>query len=245
MRSKGWVKGAALMDRWFAGPSLITPNVQSPDTTTITMKWALDYSRARGTYNKLIRERAWANPAAQGEIKKLLKRKNLLTDATQRFGQLSGAVDLLDADYVQYRGLGSGYSGVYSGASADTYYGLYYYGASYYGGGMDDMMAALGNIVFRVLVSGTVTPAGSGHDVTIDKVGIYLRDSYSFENDQHLGFWDDSDNSVSAVNFLSGTRVSNKSFRDWRAANGKGGDFLIYSDVKQISLAKPDQFHIT
>ncbi|MEL6107194.1 MAG: DUF6402 family protein [Planctomycetota bacterium] len=244
MRSKGWDKGAALMDRWFAGPALATPQVQSPDTSTITMQWALGYSRARDTYNKLIRERVWANPAAQGEIKKLLQRKNKLTNTAQRFGQLSGAANVLDADYINYRGIGSGYSGVYSGASGDTYYGLYYYGASYYGGGMDDMMAGLGNFVFRVLVSGSVAPSGSGHDVTIDRIGVYLRDSYSFEGDQHLGFWDDSDNSVSAINFLSGTRVTNKSFREWRTANGKGGDYLIYSDIKQVPLARPDQFHL-
>ncbi|MEM9588053.1 MAG: DUF6402 family protein, partial [Planctomycetota bacterium] len=109
-----------------------------------------------------------------------------------------------------------------------------------------DMVAAMGNFNFRVLVAGVVAPAtsGGGHVVTIDEVGIYLRDSFDFEGSQHLGFWDDSDNSVSAINFLSGTRVTNKSFRDWRTANQRGGDFLVYSDLRRIPLTRPDSFRI-
>jgi hypothetical protein len=80
--------------------------------------------------------------------------------------------------------------------------------------------------------------------VTITDVGVYLRDSYDFNGDQHLGFWDDSDNSVSTLNFLSGTRVTNEDFRVWRNANGRGGDFLIYSDVWWTHLTTPDKFVI-
>lgn len=36
--------------------------------------------------------------------------------------------------------------------------------------------------------------------------------------------------------------VENKTFRDWRTKNGRGGDFLVFSDVKTITRTPPDVF---
>ncbi len=44
--------------------------------------------------------------------------------------------------------------------------------------------------------------------------------------------------------FLSGTSVSNEEFRDWRTQNGRGGDFLVFSDVKRMVLNPPDTFYL-
>ncbi len=46
------------------------------------------------------------------------------------------------------------------------------------------------------------------------------------------------------INPLSGTSISNASFRDWRAKSGRGGDFLVFSDVKRLKLSTPDQFEV-
>ena len=86
--------------------------------------------------------------------------------------------------------------------------------------------------------------AGYRHQVSITEVGVYVRDSFDFNGDQFLGYWDDSDNSVSILNPLSGERVSNESFRQWRTANNRGGDFLVFSDVKRTRLSAPDVFFI-
>ncbi len=92
--------------------------------------------------------------------------------------------------------------------------------------------------------AGSVAPApgGARFQVTITEVGIYIRDSYDFNGDQDLGYWDDTDNSVSMINPLSGTKVTNADFRAWRAPNGRGGDFLVFSDVKRTTLRPPDSF---
>jgi len=97
-----------------------------------------------------------------------------------------------------------------------------------------------------VVVAGSVQPrSGSrSHDVEINQIGVYIRDSFDFNGNQFLGFWDDSDNSVSMTNPFSGTSVSNSDFRTWRANHGAGGDFLIYSDLKLIKLPTPDRFVI-
>jgi hypothetical protein len=111
---------------------------------------------------------------------------------------------------------------------------------------LDDMSAALGNFAFRVAVAGGVTPIPRTQrfEVIIAEVGVYVRDSYDFNGDQFLGFWDDQDNAMSMINPLSGTGVSNSDFRAWRDRNGKGGDFMVYSDVIKMRLAVPEVFSI-
>ena len=246
MSSRGWVKGAALMNRWFRGSAATAPRYTTADTGTIRMDWILGFSRAKQVYDALIADAIWANPAAQRQIATVLRARSLpAAGATQRFGNLSGTTQSQHGDYVNFRAFkddgGSGYSGSYYGA----YYG--YYG--YSGDVMDDLTAALGRFVFHTVVAGEVTASsGTGartYQVTVREVGIYVRDTYDFNGTQPLGFWDDSDNSVSMLNFLSGTYVSNDSFRDWRAANGRGGDFEIFTDLRRIVLPRPAVFTIT
>lgn len=221
MRAHSWGNGARLMDLWFSRPAAIAPAYGLPDTATLRMdSWVLTFSRARQVYDQLMRERIWVNAAAQAEITTMLRRKGLLMPGSRSFGDLSRPVQLQDADYINYRVVSFGLSD------------------------LDDMSAALGNFAFRVVVSGSVAAAsgGSGYQVTITEVGVYIRDSFDFNGDQFLGYWDDSDNAVSMMNPLSGTAVSNSDFRDWRLRNGRGGDFLVFSDIKRTTLATPDTF---
>lgn len=221
MRSHGWGNGARLMEIWFSRPPAIAPAYGPPETGTIRMdRWALTFSRARQIYDQLMRERIWANAAAQREITAMLRRKGFLMPASRSFGDLTQSVERQDADYINYRVVNFGLSD------------------------LDDMSAALGNFAFRVLVSGSVTAASrmSEYQVTITEVGVYIRDSFDFNGDQFLGYWDDSDNSVSMLNPLSGTGVSNSDFRNWRSRNGRGGDFLVFSDIKRTTLTTPDTF---
>jgi hypothetical protein len=223
MRHQGWNNGAALLDSWFSRASAVAPGYGAPDTTTIRLDaWALTFPRARQVYDQLLRDRIWSNLPAQREIASLLRRQGLLTTSRQTFGGFQRPLPALDADYINFRQV--------TFSTSD----------------LDDLTAALGNFVFRVVVAGSVQPrSGSrGHDVEINQVGVYIRDSFDFNGDQFLGFWDDSDNSVSMTNPFSGTYVSNADFRTWRANHGAGGDFLVFSDLKVIKLPLPDRFVI-
>ena len=222
MRSKGWANGARLQDIWFSRPSAIAPAYGAADTATIKMdSWVLKFDRARIVYEKLIADRFWANPAAQEQLTLVLQRKSLLTRTAMTFGSLTDTADAQDADAINYRVVG---------------FSL---------GDLDDMSAALGNFVFKVVAYGEVRPGSSGdYQVTISQVGVYVRDSFDFNGDQFLGFWDDSDNAVSMFNPLSGSSVSNATYRDYRAGTGRGGDFLVFSDVKWSVLTTPDVINI-
>lgn len=81
--------------------------------------------------------------------------------------------------------------------------------------------------------------------MTITNVGAYMRDSYDFNGDQPLGCWNVCTNKVEEGFFCSGSAaVTNGDFRDWRTANGKGGDFVVYSDVKTTTLSSPEVFYL-
>lgn len=142
--------------------------------------------------------------------------------SSKTFGRLLMPVEILDADYVNQRVVSFGITD------------------------LDDMSAALGNFVFRVVIAGEVAPIAKStrHRVTITEIGVYIRDSYDFNGSQFLGFWDDKDNTVSMVNPLSGSSVSNEDFCNWRTKTGNGGDFLVFSDVHRRLLANPDVFDI-
>lgn len=77
-----------------------------------------------------------------------------------------------------------------------------------------------------------------GWTVRINAFGIYVRDSYDFNGFQVLGTWDVSDWDP------LGCVIFNSNFREWRSANGKGGDFLVFSDVKVTRLSPPDSFPV-
>lgn len=220
MRSQGWANGAKLMDTWFSRPAAIAPAYGPPETTTIRMdSWVLTYPRARQVYDKIITEHIWDNAASQKEITAMLRRRGFLVPACSIFTFRPGGVELQDPDYINYR--------VVDQSATQA---------------LDDLAAALANFVFRLVVAGTVVEKKGIYEITIAEVGIYVRDSYDFNGSQHLGYWDDSDNSVSSWNALSGTAVGNSDFSDWRAKNGKGGDFRVYSDIKKYKLPVPFTF---
>ena len=230
MRNKNWTEGARIMEAWFNRPPTIKPAYSRPPHL-IDIDWALGFSATKKTYNEIINEEIWANDAAKKEVKKWLTREKLLNGSKNNFGDINKSAEDLEDDYINYRAVGSY---------------LYYYYDYYYYSGMNDLTATLGRFVLRVAISGTVEPSNMPgmHMVTVDKLGIYIRDTYDFEGDQSLGYWDEDDDSVSYLNPLSGDKVTNESFRNWRSANGKGGDFLVYSNVKKLRIIKPTVFHI-
>jgi hypothetical protein len=219
MRRKGWIKGATLMEEWFARSANDDASRGAPDTTTITMEWVLGFERARRVYDQMVQERVWVNGPAQREMAKRFR----LTGQGVCFGAPRDDVVWLDRFYVQFR---------VAGSQLDP---------------ADDLKAALGRFTFRVAVAGDVTPKknGGGYRVTIDTIGIYVRDSYDFDGFQPLGAWSDTDlTGEIALPFTGATEVYNSTFRDWRTKNHRGGDFLVYSDVRTLPGGAKDVFDL-
>ena len=247
MRAQGWHKGATLMDQWFNRSATQQPKYSATDNSTITVDWVLGYTKPKELYDSIFNERIWANAPARALIQKRLTAQGLIGKFQHSFDQTVKPAESLESEYINTRPYGGGYSGYsgsgYSGSGSSGTSGdsSNLSSATIYGG-LNDLIAAIGAFTFRVVVAGSVTPKSGGQEVTITKVGVYIRDSYDFDGFQFLGFWDDSDNTVSAVNPFTGDSVYNSSFRDYRDTNKVGGDYMIFSNVKTTTLTTPHVF---
>ncbi|SFD82261.1 DUF6402 family protein [Paracidovorax konjaci] len=253
MRSRlGWPVAAALMDRWFrgAGFAISRPikRSQSPnelhqlpawqlEENTVTMGWALGFARVQAAVSRL--QAQWHSPAAMVELQSKVTRQTGGRARPWRFGNLDQPAKVLD-DTCQVNFLNVG-------RFTDP---------------MDDFYGAMGEATLKIAVSGLVTPKGPYRAaIAIDELGFYLRDSYDFNDDsflsQPLGFWGprgvkrsprsaldipidaqwmyaDADE-ASRQSYL----VQNQHFRQWRALHGRGGDFMVVSDVHRLRLPFP------
>jgi hypothetical protein len=240
----GWTNGAALMRDWFSRPASDKPKQNTPNIDTIKMDWVLGYQRARDVYNQAVNESVWANAAAQVEIRKLIERTSQLpanVGDIVAFGDVGAGrtftpeqMKQFDEDYAfQQRQ-------VFSDIDSDP---------------LDDMFAALANFNLNFVTQGTVEYLGkdaNGKDlykVTLTQVGIYVRDSYDFNDDpaglnpgtwvsQPLGYWDCAELDASKTPGPGAYYVDNDDFREWRDqyGNGKGGDYLVFSDIRVINV---------
>lgn len=233
MSAMGWNTAAALMNDWFSRSSHSDPLTGAPNTSAVTTSWANGFSRSKSVYDALVAERIWVNSAAQDVIKRRLISAGLPGPGRSlAFGSLSGSPASFDADYVNYRAVQQGLF--------DS---------------LDALAGALANFVFRVAVRGTVTDIGESpwyslstnrsYRVDIQEVAIYIRDSYDFNGDQDLGCWDPVANTVGRTRIFqsNATCVGNVDFRNWRAANGRGGDFLIFSAPDLLTVSDSFTFN--
>lgn len=121
---------------------------------------------------------------------------------------------------------------------------------------LDDVYGAMGGFAIKLAATkiSTVVQKGAQSTIFIDEVGMYLRDTYDFNNkggDQFLGYWNYDGVLSSKAASLAGValsaktlywlggkyfRVTNNSYNEWREKCGKGGDFLIFSTVRKLPV---------
>ncbi|HEY3741777.1 MAG TPA: DUF6402 family protein [Bryobacteraceae bacterium] len=215
MRANSWLNGAALMDKWFSGPPSTKPSYTTPDTSTLKMdKFVLTFDRAKSVFADMQSKKIWSSAKAISAV--WPTRIPVIGYTTFDFTAKS-AQQLHDL-HVNFGKVGDGY-------------------------GLDDLLAALGHFAIYVApLTGQIVRQGAQSKVTLNSVAYMVVDSYDFNGDQDLGYWSDSDNTASAMPWFGRDKVENKSFRDWRTKNGRGGDFQVYSDVKTVTLNPPDSF---
>jgi hypothetical protein len=245
MHQKQWFEGETLQNKWFgsAENQLVGEAKDGKgsnhdldiDTTTITMKWLLTYPRAKAVYDSIFKEQVYANKASQDRLLTRLVTSYYLQSISSWSQHLSSSrtrfkiggdpgpnVRLREKLYVNSRACND--PAIYKPTLADG------------------LTAALANFNFFVLIKGEATDNGKGYDVSIAEVGVYVRDSYDFEDDpgawfsQPLGVWR-LPGMMSVPHY-----VTNSDYRDYRTATKQGGDFLIYTDVLWTPLFTPVNF---
>jgi hypothetical protein len=198
----GWKQAAELLETWFERPPAIAPKYSAPVTNVVKMDWVLQFARAKLVYDQIIEERIWTNAKSQERMAAILKQKS---PTAGQWGDLSKPVTDVDDEWINARPVDSGLS-------------------------FDALTGALGAFELKVAVAGKLLSIGGGEfQVSIEEVGIYVKDSFDFNGSQFLGFWGYRDDPI-----------NNDDFRQWRAENHAGGDFRVFSDVKRTRLTPPD-----
>ena len=119
-------------------------------------------------------------------------------------------------------------------------------------GNMDDLDAALHVFgLYAAILAGRISDTGVGRPfvTTIEKIGLYMRDTYDFSDQgtgesQYLAHWGFSDVTVNvfgqnklykAWNGEYMWPVYNADYRKYQEVNKKGGDLMLFSNIAVIN----------
>lgn len=234
MRANGWHEGAKLMDQWFSRTASTVKKPEDSDTTTIAMDWVLELDEARRAYDELMNEALWTVP--NGDLKR--RPIDRLCNILAKEGYLTTEPKTFEFEEPVWRMKGRQFDNRIIRGSLLSGENLFIY---------DKHGASLGAFELLLVVAGDVRPLPDGtHEVTIRRKGVFVEDQYDFEGSQFFGFWNIETHTASLLpNILSGclSWVDNGSFRAWRDQTNCGGDYLVYSDLKQVTLERPYVFY--
>jgi hypothetical protein len=239
MHKNNWLIGEKLMEKWLGGQSLPLAEHGEHDVNTIKLDWVLRFPRARSVYNKAINGRVWINKAAQREIKEYLARTIVLPtkiNAEVPFGNVGETLIRHPHKVHQFH------------KENQIQYVLH---DNYDDPKLDDLSAALANFSFNFVVKGSVkcvSEKPARYKVTINKVGVYVGDVYDFSDrkfhikqpttyiSQPLGAWSKEKMDVSknpiVTPFSSYHYLTNETYCYYRTTHDRGGDFLVFSDIR-------------
>jgi hypothetical protein len=220
MHNMGWTHSEALQRQWFGRSSSDFPGIND---TTIKMDWILKYARAKNAYEKLFNRNS-DKYFASGHALEILR-----TNLEQQFNLLGSPNQLSFGDFTK-RGFSLHDQQTQFSPVLDVK--------------LDDLGGSLGRFNFYAVPQGQAirNPDGSIF-ITIFKVGVYAHDSYDFNDDIpllkcDLGAWQ-APNKVRLTDKTGYTCVNNIDYRNFAAATGQGGNFFVFSDVKEVTLKRP------
>ncbi|MFJ4375449.1 DUF6402 family protein [Pseudomonas japonica] len=242
MRKMGWDTAAALMQRWFDSPAWTMPadwksqrtqpnsmnlSAEHCDERIVKMDWAMKFASCRNAVEVAAGRIATVN--AVDLLKRRIKTAGWVPGTPFELGFYNmSAIQMDSISQVNIADLGD---------ELDT---------------LDDMYGALGRATVKVGVVGTIYSEFDSavndinHYCKISHLGFYIRDNYDFNGPQYLGTWTQNRVLSKSETILSLTpsgqsiihlgqepfaAVSNPDFRNYRSKTGKGGDFVIYSDI--------------
>lgn len=232
MRRQNWTIGPALMEFWLQGVANDNPTSRFNNNIVSISSILKKFPRTNVPFNEIITKKLWATPNAKRSLLNELDKKRLFKSTPTKFGDFTRPINLLDKEHFQHKSVGSAWRN-----AVDD---------------IDDLLAGLARFNFNIVGQGKIEPfkectaTGETHRVILEKVGIYIKDSYDFNDtgglssiiSQPLGCWDVETNKVGRI-ALSGC-VSNYDFRRYRKDNKKGGDFTVFSsDMKVHTLSTP------
>ncbi|MEZ6853085.1 DUF6402 family protein [Halodesulfovibrio aestuarii] len=125
-------------------------------------------------------------------------------------------------------------------------------------GKVDDLYGSLGNFALYAAITKCTVKRNTltnKHLIHIHEIGVYMRDTYDFRGNQYLGHWGFDSFCISpvsgilnqfnverhsnSINIADGEFVEgfgNADYQEYRRRTLKGGDLLLFSDVKTLPV---------
>ncbi|KAB7692335.1 DUF6402 family protein [Plesiomonas shigelloides] len=242
MDKMGWKVAPQLMRHWFS----ITPAFKFTEELKIKLIKGDATEIPEKLVNDTIVKMAWARPYIKEKLLERMKTWNsaegikLLVKRLKDAGYSSNmCVPLGMSDSARVLDATAQVNTIKVGGLLDT---------------IDDWYGAIGNASLNFAVNGY---SGTHHGRSaffVDRVGVYIKDTYDFVDDgeyisEPLGVWSKSGvlSKAGSVAYLASygsalfgilarewrgfVPIYNSDFRDWQDKHNAGGDFIVFSDV--------------
>lgn len=228
------------------------------DMTTIKLDWVLKKSRAKAQFENLQRLHRLTTANARKAIR----------DSLLPYRTAYGEIDALAICKGDLRTLHKHFEFQFSGveSSLSQKIDVFIDQRVHNGGVPDDLTAALGSFNFYAAI-GYARFNREASRATISTIVVYIKDNYTFtdkpnEPSQYLGHWSKNGIVIVPATGAAGIArihwldypvtvgdmrvkgnvyypVKNGSFRDWQRRHDRGGDFVVFSDHRLITLPQP------
>lgn len=260
MRKLSWTYGEELQNIWFRG----YPNKKPWEEVilgVIKMDWVLSFPRVKKVYDNLVNN-LWKEEKAINILKKMIKRMTQDNNIglklpkenwqTVSFGVTSDRL-------IEYENVEQPKDNYKQHTEKMPLFERFYYTYKPYTLSrlppetLNDLVATLAAFNFHIIALGTITRIPEGFRIKINKIGVYVKDSFDFiTEDEILGDWNITENKVMGAysriqlpTLPNYYRITNKSYCEYRKDYGKGMDFNLYSDIKYIDKTKDNIFYAT
>ena len=246
MEKMGWTVAPQLMRHWFS----ITPAYKFTQNTKIKLITGDAMEIPEKLVNDTIVKMAWARPYIKDKLQERMKTWNSAAGIERLLKRLKSAgyspnlcVPLGMSDSARVLDATAQVNTIKVGGLLDT---------------IDDWYGAIGNASLNFAVSGYSGTHQNRPAFFVDRVGVYIKDTYDFVDDnkhasEPLGVWSKNrvltkaESTMYLASYSSGlfgmlardwsgfVPVFNSDFRDWQDKHNTGGDFIVFSDVLWLS----------
>lgn len=246
MKRIGWEKSAYIMNKWFSleakemledektatkGYTYDKYDKNYVDKTTFTMEWIKSFKRGNDAYDELLKN--LNNNAAKKELSdktfpNILRNidKDILNSNIGKdflYSVESFEPEEIHKEHFQRVEI-----------SYDSLELIINFG------NLDDLYGSLGKFSIYATISKYKVQAikENKYRLTITEVMIYMKDTYEFLGRQYLGHWNCNKVMIDPLSIKLAdfaTEIGNDDFNKYRKENKKGGDMLLFSDVKKES----------
>ncbi|WP_155626449.1 DUF6402 family protein [Burkholderia diffusa] len=228
------------------------------DMRSIELEWILKHARAKVQYMALQQRERLTTPRAVESLSKCLSRVRASDTTIDTLALCNGNLAELHKRFqFQFAGVESTF-----GQKLDEFILKRLTNS----GLPDDLTGALGSFNVYAAVAHVEFNRGASR-ATINSIYLYVRDNYTFSDrsdgqSQYLGHWNHkrvvlvpatAAAGIAGIRWLDypvvveGKRsrdniyypVRNKSFREWQLRHRRGGDFIIFSDYRRVTLPHP------